>query len=207
MAITNYTDLQSVIADYLDRTDLTTQIPTFITLAEAAMLRQLRHWRMERRSNAVCDTQYTAMPTDFIEPIRLQIMANPPHSLDLVGQGELMSRREAANDTAGKPRYYAITDGQIEVFPTPDANYTLEMVYYSSTSMSLSASTTTNWVLSNHPDAYIYGALVHSAPFLGEDQRMGTWAALFQSAIDAINNESDKAKSSSSGRRLTIRSY
>jgi len=53
----------------------------------------------------------------------------------------------------------------------------------------------------------LYGSLIHSAPFLGEDARMQTWAALYQSAIDAINMESDKAKSSGSGRRLTIRSY
>jgi hypothetical protein len=36
---------------------------------------------------------------------------------------------------------------------------------------------------------------------------MQTWGALFQSAIDAINMENEKAKSGGSGRRLKIRSY
>ena len=206
MPITSYSELQTVIADFLDRDDQTERIKTFIDLAEVNMGRLVRHWRMERRSTAVLDTQYSALPTDFLEPIRLQVQANPPHALELVGQGELMSRRENPSATQGKPRYYAITDGSIEAFPTPDANYTLEMVYYSRIP-ALTTSNTSNWVLQYHADAYLYGALIHSAPFLGEDARMQTWAALYQSAIDAINMESDKAKSSGSGRRLTIRSY
>ena len=206
MPITTYAELQTVIADFLDRDDQTERIKTFIDLAEVNMGRLVRHWRMERRSTAVLDTQYSALPTDFLEPIRLQVQANPPHALELVGQGELMSRREITSDTQGKPRYYAITDGSIEAFPTPDANYTLEMVYYGRIP-ALTTSNTSNWVLQYHADAYLYGSLIHSAPFLGEDARMQTWAALYQSAIDAINMESDKAKSSGSGRRLTIRSY
>jgi len=206
MSITTYAELQTVIADFLDRDDQTERIKTFINLTEATMDRRLRHWRMERRSTATADTQYTTFPTDLLEPIRFSLQTNPPHAVELIGQSEMMDRREASADTAGAPRYYAITDGSIELFPTPDSTYTLEMVYYSSIDK-LSTSNTSNWVLQYHPDAYLYGALVHSAPFLGEDARMQTWGALFQSAIDAINMENEKAKSGGSGRRLKIRSY
>ena len=206
MPITTYAELQTVIADFLDRDDQTTRIETFIDLAEAAMNRLVRHWRMENRSTAILDTQYTAMPSDFLEPVRLQVLTQPPHALELIGQGELLTRRENTGDTQGTPRYYAITNGTIEAFPTPDGDYDLQMVYYGKIP-ALSAGNPTNWVLQYHPDAYLYGALIHSAPFLGEDARMTTWAALFQSSIDAINMESDKAKSNGSGRRLTIRSY
>ena len=51
------------------------------------------------------------------------------------------------------------------------------------------------------------GALIHSMPFLGKDARMQTWAALFQSAIDGINADNEKAKTGSAGRRIKIRSY
>ena len=206
MPITTYSELQTVIADFLDRDDQTTRIQTFIDLADATMDRQLRHWRMERRSNATVDTQYTALPSDFLEPVRFVLQANPPHAVELVGQAEIMDRRQATSDTVGKPRYYAVTDGTIELFPTPDTQYTLEMVYYSSIDK-LSGSNASNWVLQYNPDAYLYGALIHSAPFLGEDARMQTWAALFQSSIDAINIENERAKSGGSGRRLKIRSY
>ena len=58
MSIINYTDLQSQIADFLNRDDLVGD-PDFITLAEADMNRRLRHWRMETRSRALLDTRYT----------------------------------------------------------------------------------------------------------------------------------------------------
>ena len=37
MALTTYTELKAAIADWLNRSDLTSQIPDFITLAEAEM--------------------------------------------------------------------------------------------------------------------------------------------------------------------------
>ena len=206
MPITSYSELQTVIADFLDRDDQTERIKTFIDLAEANMGRLLRHWRMERRSTAVLDTQYSALPDDFVEPIRLMTTGSNPRRMELVGQGQLQELRENNNDKSGQPEVYAITDGTIEVFPKPDGDYTLEMVYYSSID-ALTTSNTSNWVLQYHPDAYLYGALIHSAPFLGEDARMGTWSALFQSAIDGINADNEKAKTGSAGRRIKIRSY
>ena len=206
MPITNYSELQTVIADFLDRDDQTTRITTFIDLAEANMNRLIRHWRMERRVTATMDKQYTALPNDFLEMIRLMTTGATPRRLELVGQGQLLELRENNKDLQKQPLNYAITDGTIEVFPIPDTTYTAEMVYYSEID-ALTTSNTSNWVLQYHPDAYLYGALIHSAPFLGEDARMQTWAALFQSAIDAINMDNDKAKSGGSGRRIKIRSY
>ena len=42
MGLTNYADLQATIAQYLARSDLTDQIPTFIRLAEDRLRRELR---------------------------------------------------------------------------------------------------------------------------------------------------------------------
>ena len=206
MSITTYAELQTVIADFLDRDDQTERIKTFIQLSEAEMSRKLRHWRMERRVNAVLDTQYTALPNDFFEPIRLSITSNDTYTLELTNLNELSNQRMRNLNTTGRPKLYAITDGTIEVWPAPDADYTVEMIYYSDID-ALTTSNTSNWVLQYYPDAYLYGALIHSAPFLGEDARMTTWAALFQNAIDGINRDSEKSKYGGSGHRLKIRSY
>ena len=48
-------------------------IPDFITFAETNINRIFAIGVLEKRANAVLDTQYTALPTDFIEPIRLTI--------------------------------------------------------------------------------------------------------------------------------------
>lgn len=206
MAITNYTDLQSSIADFLNRDDLATVIPTFISLAEADMNRRVRHWRMENRSTAEVDTQYSGLPNDFLEPIRLHVESSGLRELDLISQGQILNLREQSNDAAGKPSFYAITQGELEVYPTPDQAYDVEMYYYARIP-SLSASVPTNWLLTYFPDAYLYTSLQHSAVYLGEDQRLAVWTSLAAAAIDAMNLEGEKAKLGGSGRRIKIRSY
>lgn len=204
MALSTFAELKSSIADWLNRDDLTSAIPDFISLAEANMDRSIRHWRMEKRVTANVSGQYTGLVGDYLEGIRFSI-ANGDR-LELLSQGEMQQRRTAYDDTTGKPQYYAISDGQLELYPTPDGTYAVEMLYYGQITP-LSDSNTTNWLLTHHPDAYLYGSLLHAAPYLGEDQRAGTWGSLYQSALDAINKESSDAKFGGSGRRLKIAAY
>jgi len=206
MAITTYAELQSAITDFLNRDDLDAVVPTFISLAEADMQRGLRHWRMEKRSTAEIDTQYSAIPADFLEVIRFYITSDDTRPLELISQAELLDRKYRNLNTSGKPAYYAITAGEIEVYPVPDGTYDAELYYYS-TIPALSDSNTSNWLLDNHADAYLYGALVHSAPYLKDDARIQVWAALYQNAISAINAESESSKFGGSGRRMKIRAY
>lgn len=206
MALTTYDELKASIADFLNRDDLTSVIPDFITLAEADMNRGLRHWRQEKRSTAEIDTQYSAVPADFMEAIRFYITSNDTSPLELISQSEMVDRRYRSGDTSGKPAYYAVTAGEIEVYPTPDGTYDAELYYYSRIT-ALSAINTSNWVLEYFPDAYLYGALVHSAPYLKDDARTQVWASLYANALNAINMESEKSKFGGSGRRMKIRSY
>ncbi len=205
MPITNYTELQSVIADFLNRDDLTAIIPTFVDMAEASLNRDLRHWRNENRAIAPVNSRYSALPSDFVEPIRMEL-SDDKTKVSLMSHYEMQTQREATNDKAGKPINYNITQGEIELFPTPDVSYNLEMYYYGKIP-ALSSSNTTNTILTNFPDAYLYGALIHTAPYLGDDQRTQVWASLYQNTISAINSESERAKQGAVGRKITIRSY
>lgn len=206
MALSTYDELKASIADFLNRDDLTAVIPDFITLAEKQMNREVRHWRMEKRATAELNTQYTALPSDFLQPIRFIITAADISALEQVNSVEISQLRDDNGDAVGRPTSYSILDGSIEVHPTPDATYTLEMLYYEVLD-TLNAQTTTNWLLTNYPDAYLYGALMHSAPYLQEDVRIQTWAALYQKAIGDINSESERSKTGGAGRRIKIRSY
>ena len=205
MSITTYDELKSTIADFLNRDDLTTVIPTFISLAEADMNRKVRHWRMEDRAVAVADARYIALPANFIEAQRIMLTSPAVQRLEMITQSDLMDRR-SVDDTAKKPAYYSIVDGAFELYPQPDQSYDLEIVYYERLD-SLSASITTNWMLEYSPDAYLYGSLLHAAPYLAEDGRVQVWASLYKNAIDGINLEDDKAKASGAGHRMRIRSF
>ena len=69
MAITNYGELKSAISDFLNRSDLTSVIPTFIDFAEAEFNRILRIRQMVARAEAVIDARFSAVPADFLEAI------------------------------------------------------------------------------------------------------------------------------------------
>ena len=206
MAITTYAELQSNVTDFLNRDDLASIAPTFISLAEADMQRPVRHWRQEKRSTAELDTQYSAIPADFLEAIRFYITSGESRPLELISQFQLLDRKYNRSNTSGEPAYYAITAGEIEIFPAPAGTYTAEL-YYNARIEPLSDSNTSNWMLEYFPDAYLYGSLIHSAPYLKDDARLQIWAALYQSAIDAINMSGEKAKFGGSGRRMKIRAY
>lgn len=203
MSIDTYADLQSTIADWLNRQDLTAVIPSFISLAEADINRALRDYRMEKRSTAQVDAQYSALPIDWLETIRVQIVGDTSR-LELVSDGALADMRAARNDAGGKPTHYAHTAGGLELFPTPDAEYTIEVVYFAKVP-ALSVSATTNWLLSAAPDVYLYGALTQSAPYLKDDQRAPVWAGLYQNAITSLNTASERSRYSGTGLRLRIR--
>jgi len=205
MALSNYTELQASIADTLNRDDLTTVIPDFVRLAEAQLNRVVRHWRMEDRVIATVDSQYTALPTNFLEPIRMLKTSGKLEILENGGALEISKLREAANDASGIPRIYVILDQSFEVFPKPDSDITLELTYFEEIpQLSING---TNWLLTYYPDAYLYGSLLHSASYLQEGNRIQEWGALYQSAISAINQDGERAKNGGSGRRIKIRSY
>ena len=123
--------------------------------------------------------------------------------IELLNKSEMLKQRAASNDSVGKPRYYAITAGEIEVYPTPDATYTTELYYYKRIT-SLSDSNTTNEILTYFPDAYLYGSLVHSAPYLKDDAQVAVWGSIYAQTLADINGESEASKFGGSGRRLKI---
>jgi hypothetical protein len=206
MTITTYATLKTAVADFLNRDDLTSVVPTFIALAEADMQRKVRHWRMETRSTAQLDTQFSAIPSDWVETIRFYLTTGETSRLELISQAEMIDRKEADSNVTGRPYYYAMTGSQFELYPVPDGTYAGELLYYAKIP-ALSDSATTNWLLTNAPDAYLYGALIHSAPYLKDDARVQVWAALYQSAIDGLNTSSNDARHSGTGLRMKIRSF
>lgn len=201
-----YQELKDSVLAFANNQVIEQNIDTFIDLNEADMARRVRHWRMEKRSNANLDTQYTILPSDFLSPIRLSITSSDTYTLDAASVQDLASQRQRSANTTGRPRLYSIFDSSIEVWPSPDAGYTLEMVYYGRVS-ALSSSSTSNWILTYFPDAYLYGTLLHAAPFLGEDNRLPVWTQLYDKAVSGINLDNENAKFSGDGLKMQVRSY
>jgi hypothetical protein len=206
MAISTYTELKASIANFLNRDDLTATIPDFISLAESSINNEIRHWRMETRAETTLDGQFTGIPTDWLSTIRFHLTGNGTSSLEFMSLATIQNSRAARNDSAGTPTNYSLNSGQFELMPTPDGEQSAILMYYAKIP-TLSGSSETNWLLTHHPDIYLYGALLHSAPYLKEDERAQTWAALYTAAVTRVNNASNKSTASGSGLRLKIGSY
>jgi len=204
MALSTFDELKTAIADFLNRDDLTATIPTFIALAEAEMNRRLRHWRMEVRATLSTNDQYNELPTGWLEAVRLSVNTSDGiKPLRLLSQRDIQDKRRADADVAGEPEGYAITDGGYELYPAPDATYSIETLYFARFT-ALSDAAPSNWLLTYHPAAYLYGALKHSAPYLQEDQRMAVWAALFETEIMQIDEANSAARHSGTGLRIRM---
>ena len=199
MAINTYATLQSSISDWLNRSDLTSAIKSFITLAEAQMNRSIRHREMIERAQATIDSEYSATPSDWVQSVSLVLETTPVTQLDYVTNEE-MNRKKSASIATGKPQCYTHIGDEIQVYPAPDStSYTAELVYYAKIP-SLSDTNTNNWLLLSHPDIYLYGSLMQSAPYLVDDQRIAVWGGLYQKAIDDLTISDQRTQGQSSVR-------
>ena len=182
----DYQSLRIAVADYLNRLDLTDTIPSFIDLAEARLQREVRHHKGEKRSNAEITGRFTLLPSDYLEMTRLSVVGG--RVLEYVTQDRIGQMGEYP----GQLRYFSITGGNIEVADIPVEPIDVEMAYYAT--LPKIRDEGANWLGEIAPDAYLYGALLQSAPYLQEDARLESWGALYRSAVDAVNAESRAAR-------------
>ena len=206
MALTTYTELKASIADFLNRDDLTTVIPDFITLAESQINRDVRHWKMEARSSGQQSAadEYMQIPADWVETIRLHLTGTGTSAVNLISRDAMADKRQKNEDTSGTVMYYTHADGQFQLYPTPSADTDFELLYIQKLD-ALSGSNADNWLLLDSPDVYLYGALLHSAPYLVEDTRVAMWAQMYSASVARLNEASESARFSGSGLRLKVR--
>lgn len=192
--IVDYTSLQTAAVEYLARDQdsfLIARIPSFIQFSEAKLNRSLFVRQMEGRSASATDIttgepEFISLPSDFqsMRRIRLSGVTGKP-DLDFMSGPQMEEYRACTANVVGRPRYFTIFGTEIELAPTPDANYALEMIYRKN--IPALASNSTNWLLTLAPDLYLYGALLESAPYLKEDARIQTWGLGFKTALDDLN--------------------
>jgi hypothetical protein len=195
MALTTYAELKTSIGDWLNRSDLTSVIPDFISLAEAQIERTLRARQMIVRANASFDVQYGAVPADFLEAKSLKLTSTNPQTPLSFLSIDALDNEMTKHTGSGRPKFFGVVGGQLRIVPTPDANYTTELTYYAKLAK-LSTSNTSNWLLASSPDIYLYGALLQAAPYLQDDARIQTWATLYERALNDLQTADDRSASS-----------
>lgn len=194
MALSTYSELQATVANYLNRDDLTTLIPTFITLTENRLNRELRV-----RANMVRATTTTTagqafydLPTDLIELRNITYDNNSQsHALRYLSPESVS--REYGTVLSGQPRAYTNLGNDLKLTPVPDAAYTISINYYSQL-RSLGDSVPTNDVLTEYPSLYLYGSCLEGAIYLNDTDQTNRFGSVFQKALDDVQRAEEAAR-------------
>jgi hypothetical protein len=205
MAFENYTTLKSDIADWLNREDLTAQIPAFIRLFEARANRVLRTHDMVKRSTALTDNGYFSVPSDWLETIALLLTSGSlPQPLEFVSIEQSFALR--AQNRNGLPTHYTHMDGKFFLIPSPATETNLELVYRGSVP-ALTTDAPVNWLLTRSPDLYLFGALSEAEPYLKNDERVALWQSKATQILGDMAYEAERASYPQGALKMKARTF
>ena len=179
MSIATYAELKSAIATWLDRSDLTTQIPDFITLFEAHAVRELGVEQSEATDTLTPTSGNVALPSDFLSMKSLRWMGAEQRDLIYLHPAALTGMYP--DDAEGTPIHYTIKAGNIVVRPVSDED--LEAFY---NAKAAAVSGTLNWLFTNHVDAYLSGSLVEAKLFAEDVQGAAMWVVKRDQVLNSI---------------------
>jgi hypothetical protein len=203
MAISTYSELQTTIASYLARSDLTAMIPDFIRLAELRLQRELRIRQMLKvvTTVTVAGDATVELPVDFLQIRDLHLNTNPTMVLEYLSPSALF--RNARTSDSGLPKQYTVLAVEFQFAPVPDSEYTLSMLYYAKPEQ-LSDAVASNVFLTVCPDLLLYAALGEAEPYLMNDARLQTWATLYERGVNALTVSDDQGEYSGSPISISI---
>jgi len=207
MAISTYDTLKSGIADFLNRDDLTSVIPTFIDMAQGQINRDVRHWKMEKQVNlASTSAGVYQLPTDWLETKELKFAtdvigaANDTYAVEYISQNTFDERKQNSHALTGDPKYYTLVANAglmyAYLFPiteqTVNTTNTLTLNYLAENQ--LDESNQTNWLIEAASDVYLYGSLIHAAIYLKDDERLALFSQMYGAAVQRVNASSDESE-------------
>lgn len=207
----DYNGLCNYIATTLNRQDLTTDIPNFVSLATARISRdmaRIKHPFAISRATASVLNDYAPLPTDFLSMYQLMdqnaqysmVYITPDQSMTVQSMGwnpdyTIQPIIPPYYSPTGTITYYTIMGNTLRMVPAPDPTGSpteLDLWYFSQLP-ALTSTNTTNWALTKYPDLYLYGALTHTAPYLKNDERIALWDGIYSRILADIEVEADRA--------------
>jgi len=194
--ITDYNSLCATIADYLNRTDLTDQIKTFVQLAEARISRDVRIRQMLATATIpIQSTNLVTQPTGCLDVVNV---THKGYKLFFV-PADLIARIEQKGPSSGTPWVYTLVGNAIRVAPAESASASLVVTYFAKPTELTGAipgqpppggsPAESNWFVSNAPDLLLYAALLEAEPFILNDERIKTWQEMYVMAVGRLNQQ------------------
>jgi hypothetical protein len=188
VSLSTYSDLSTAVAAWLHRADLASNIPDFISLAEARIFRNLRSKEMEATLNATVSSGVIATPTSYIDLKYAYVNQSSVTKLERKDPAWIY-QNYPLRSSGGTPKFIAREAGNFIFGPYPDSSYLITGVYYKNIGP---VSSSAHAVFTANPDLYLYGSLVAATPFLKQDPRIAMWEALYQGALASAQGMDDR---------------
>lgn len=198
MALNNFSNLKASLKRRSKRDDITdNDIVDYIVQCESEFynnaIAPLRLREMEARATASISTtsRFLELPDSFLQMRRLKL--NDPFS----GGSDtdiryLTPEQMPLKNLTAIPVYFSITT-QIEFDSIPDQAYTIEMQYVKKLT-ALDDTNTTNDILTNYPNIYIFGSLWALYQDAREDDVSEYYYSRFIQSIQGANASSQAGR-------------
>lgn len=190
MSIANYTELKTAIKELLQRgIAFETLIPTWISLAEASIGRDLRVWRMESivSLDVVSGNEIVSLPTRLRDMRWVKLTGSNERLLTHIPPAAMQDMYAQAE--AGTPKFFTISGESMILRPIPSENATLSAACILAP-IALGDTNATNDILTYYPDVYLYGALIHAFIFLRNRERLADVSEAYRVSVENANKES-----------------
>ena len=186
MSIASYSDLQTSVASWLARSDLTSTIPDFVTLFETEANRKLRVRQMMVTQSTTPSSGQFSLPSDYLSWVKVTWTGSPKRELQYIHPYQLAE--EYGTSPAGLPVKFTVqgsTDGLGIVNIMPTDTSAINFTYYQKLT-ALSTSNTANWLLTAHPDAYLFGSLTEACVFVKDFETAAIWKTRRDALLEEI---------------------
>ena len=180
-------NLATDVAAWLARADQTADIPTMIILAEAKFNRLLRSLEHETVNPAFPLTgEYVPVPADFLEFKSGYIVGNPKIPLQYL-PGDSMNATTTPTTAYTSVQYFTQEGTNFRFSPVPSGSVA-HIAYFTKLPTLSGVGAAYNWLLQQHPDAYLYGTLLEASGRVHDLQQVKGWQSAYSAAIQQITD-------------------
>ncbi len=177
-----YSSLRTAVIRRVGRDDIAEQFDDMLSLVEPEIWKRLRVREMEHTQTLSGSSRRVNLPSDYVGLRRVV----PVNSGNYYKELRVVSPNALPlNDSPGIPSRCSITD-KIDLDCALDGQ--LNFTYYRKPA-ALSATATTNDVLTAHPRVYFYGLCAEGYAHSDDSQQEAKYRVLYYTAIDDANND------------------
>lgn len=191
--ITNYGTLKSAIASYLHRSDQTDNIPVFISLAHARIMRNLHDaWQVARyQQTTTAATRYLTLPSKAKKLLDVQVETSSGRQAVLPMSTTQMNTVHSTVTTGSYPSNYTLRGRTIEFQPSIPSGVTIELLTMDRLA-GFSSDSDTNAILTKSPNIYVYATLLEANIFTQGDERLSKLKNAYDLEVEELNDEADE---------------